>query len=60
MLWKSRSEFKYHQAAISETCMTIALNIWYNLSLAIYQGFGVSMPKGFAAVLLAKDELSCY
>ncbi|GFW84008.1 transposase domain containing protein [Trichonephila clavipes] len=44
---------------ISDLCDR-CLNIWYNLSPAIYQGLVASMPRQVEAVLYAKGEPTRY
>ncbi|GFT20531.1 transposase domain containing protein [Trichonephila clavipes] len=44
---------------ISDLCDR-CLNIWYNLSSAIYQELVASMPRRVEAVLYAKGELTRY
>ncbi|GFW39752.1 transposase domain containing protein [Trichonephila clavipes] len=43
---------------ISDLCDR-CLNIWYNLSPAIYQGLVASMPRRVDAVLYAQGEPTC-
>ncbi|GFX63325.1 transposase domain containing protein [Trichonephila clavipes] len=44
---------------ISDLCDR-CLNIWYNLSPAIYHGLVASMPRWVEAVLYAKDGATCH